>query len=83
MNRLIDENGVLNIEDLLQNNASLQAILADNHITLEEKQAQFEKVASILRRIDEKCSDEEVELVRQLMAELSALIFICQQPSEE
>lgn len=83
MNRLIDENGVLNIEDLLQNNASLQAILADNRITLEEKQAQFEKVASLLRRIDEKCSDEEVELVRQLMAELSALIFICQHSSEE
>lgn len=83
MNRLIDENGVLNIEDLLQNNASLQAILADNRITLEEKQAQFEKVSSILRRIDEQCSDEEVELVRQLMAELSTLIFICQQPSEE
>ena len=78
MDKLIDENGFLNIEDLLLNNSSLQAIMADNIITQEEKNEQSAKVVNILKEIGEKCNDEQIELVRQLMAEFSAFIIVCQ-----
>lgn len=83
MNRLIDDNGNLKIDDLLLNNESLNAILEDGVITQEEKYAQSAKVVGILKQIDQICSDEEVELVRQLLAEMTALIIVSQGHSEK
>lgn len=82
MDRLINENGILNIEDLLQNNASFQAMVEDQIVTLEEKQAQSAKVIALLKQIDEKCNDEQVELFRQFIAEFCALIFVCRDYPE-
>lgn len=77
MNRLISEDGVLNIEELLLNNASFHAIIEDKIVTLQEKKDLSAKIITLLKQIDEKCSDEQVELVRQLMAEFCAFIFVC------
>lgn len=76
MKHILDKNGNLNIEDLVVNNPSFIAYLADNVITEEEKTAQVAKIESIIREIDEKCSDEERELVRKLVAELSVLLVM-------
>lgn len=76
MKRLIDENGNLNIEDLVMTNPSFITYASDNVITDEEKKMQIAKIEKIIREIDEKCSDEEKELVRELVAELSVLIFM-------
>ena len=76
MKHILDKNGNLNIEDLVLNNPSFIAYLADNVITKEEKTAQVAKIESIIREIDEKCSDEERELVRKLVAELSVLLVM-------
>ena len=76
MKNIIDENGNLNIEDLVINNPSFIAYIADNVITDEEKKEQVSKIEAIIREIDEKCSGEEKELVRKLVAELSVLIFM-------
>lgn len=76
MKNIIDENGNLNIEDLVINNPSFIAYVADNVITDEEKKEQVSKIEAIIREIDEKCSGEEKELVRKLVAELSVLIFM-------
>lgn len=76
MKHILDKNGNLNIEDLVVNNPSFIAYLADNVITEEEKIAQVAKIESIIREIDEKCSDEERELVRKLVAELSVLLVM-------
>jgi hypothetical protein len=76
MKHILDKNGNLNIEDLVVNNPSFIAYLADNVITKEEKTAQVAKIESIIREIDEKCSDEERELVRKLVAELSVLLVM-------
>lgn len=76
MKHILDKNGNLNIEDLVLNNPSFIAYLADNVITKEEKTAQVAKIESIIREIDEKCSDQERELVRKLVAELSVLLVM-------
>lgn len=77
MNRLISENGVLNIEDLLQNNASFLAMVKDGIVTKEEKKEQSAKIMALLKQIDKQCNDEQVELVRSLMAEFCAFMFVC------
>lgn len=76
MKKIIDENGNLNIEDLVMTNPSFITYASDNVITDEEKKMQTAKIEKIIREIDEKCSDEEKELVRELVAELSVLIFM-------
>lgn len=78
MCKIIDEKGNLNIEDLLLNNLSFQKIIEDGVVTEEEKVAQFKKVISIIKKIEEECSEREIELVRMLLAEFSALLFINQ-----
>ncbi len=82
MNKLILENGVFNIEDLFQNNPSIQAILEDNIVTQEEKNQLSERIVDILKSLEQICNDEQLELVRKLLAEISALIFVTQMYPE-
>lgn len=78
MNKLILENGIINIEDLFQNNPSIQAILEDNVVTQDEKIQLSERITEILKSLEQTCNDEQLELVRKLLAEISALIFVTQ-----
>lgn len=78
MNKLILENGIINIEDLFQNNPSIQAILEDNMVTQDEKIQLSERITEILKSLEQTCNDEQLELVRKLLAEISALIFVTQ-----
>jgi hypothetical protein len=76
MKKLFDEKGLLNTEDLIMNAPSFQKIVEDQVITEEEIREQSERVANILKEIEEKCNDEQIELVRNLMAEVSVFVAI-------
>lgn len=78
MTKLVLENNILNIEDLLENNPSIKAMLEDNIITQEEKILQSKKVLELLATLEEMCSDEQLEVIRKLISELFALIFVTQ-----
>ena len=82
MNKLILENAIINIEDLFQNNPSIQAILEDNVVTQDEKIQLSERITEILKSLEQTCNDEQLELVRKLLAEISALIFVTQMYPE-
>lgn len=82
MNKLINTDGTLNIESLLMENTSLKAILEDGIITKEECYAQTEKVINILKHIENTFSNEEINVVRELMAEMATLIIISQYNPE-
>lgn len=83
MNTLIDENGFLNIEDLLLNNPSFLAMTADKVVTKEEKIEQSNRIIFILKEMEHSFTHEQVELVRKLLAEVTALIVACQSYPEE
>lgn len=83
MTKLILENSIINIEDLLENNPSIKAMLEDNIITQEEKIQQSKKVLELLATLEEMCSDEQLEVIRKLISELFALIFVTQIFSAE
>lgn len=78
MTKLILENNILNIEDLLENNPSVKAMLEDNIITQEEKKLQTKRVLELLVTLEKICTDEQLEVIRKLMSELCALIFVSQ-----
>ena len=76
MKNLVDENGFLNVEDLIMNSPSFQKIMEDNIITEEELQAQSDLVISLLTQLEATCSDEQKELLRRLLAELCILVGV-------
>lgn len=76
MKNLVDENGFLNVEDLIMNSPSFQKIMEDNIITEEELQAQSDLVISLLTQLESTCSEEQKELLRRLLAELCVLVGV-------
>ena len=76
MMNLVDENGFLNVEDLIMNSPSFQEIMEDNTITEEEIQTQSDLVISLLTQLESTCSEEQKELLRRLLAELCVLVGV-------
>mgnify|MGYP003484905957 FL=1 len=76
MKNLVDENGFLNVEDLIMNSPSFQKMMEDNTITEEEIQTQSDLVISLLTQLESTCSEEQKELLRRLLAEVCVLVGV-------
>ncbi len=76
MKNLVDENGFLNVEDLIMNSSSFQKMMEDNTITEEEIQTQSDLVISLLTQLESTCSEEQKELLRRLLAEVCVLVGV-------
>ncbi|MBE6310987.1 MAG: hypothetical protein E7080_08050 [Bacteroidales bacterium] len=76
MSRLIFDSEYLNVEELILENSNFQKMISDNKITDDEKKDQSDRVIGILNQLDEICSDEEIELIKKLLAELCVLVAI-------
>lgn len=73
-NTFFDETGLLNIDDIILQQPSFQKIIADGIITEEELTEQSNRVIAILKSLERDLSSEQVEKVRELLAEISVLI---------
>lgn len=71
-----DEKGILNIDEMVVNNASFKRIMEDGVVTDEEIKGQSEKVLSILHDMENKFSEEQLEEIKTLLAESSVLYAI-------
>lgn len=78
MSRLIFNSEYLNVEELILENSNFQKMISDNIITDIEKKEQSDRVIGILNQLDEICSDEEIELIKKLLAEMCVLVAINQ-----
>lgn len=76
MKNLVDENGFLNVEDIIMNSPSFQKMMEDNTITEEEIQTQSDLVISLLTQLESTCSEEQKELLRKLLAEVCVLVGV-------
>ena len=76
MKNLVDENGFLNVEDLIMNSPSFQKMMEDNTITEEQIQTQSDLVISLLTQLESTCSEEQKELLRRLLAEVCVLVGV-------
>lgn len=78
MNTFFDNNGMLNIDELIAEQPSFIKIMEDGVVTEDELQEQSKRVESILKDIEQTASPEIIEKVRHLLAEMSVLVAIKQ-----
>ena len=71
-----NEKGILNIDEIIINNASFKKIMEDGMVTEEEVMSQAEMVTAMLHDIEAKYSKEQLEEIKILLAESSVLYAI-------
>lgn len=78
MNTFFDNNGTLNIDEVIAVQPSFIKIMEDGIVTEEELHEQSQRVESILKDIEKNASPDIIEKVRHLLAEISVLVAIKQ-----
>ena len=71
-----NEEGILNIDDMVVNNASFKAIMEDGVITEEEIKAQSDKVVAMLHDMEAKYNEEQLTEIKNLLVESSVLFAV-------
>ncbi len=74
MNTFFDESGTLNIDDLILAQPSFQMMMQDGVISDDELQEQSQRVMDLLHQLEATLSPQDVDKVRQLLAEISVLV---------
>lgn len=76
MNTFFDESDSLNIDDLILQQSSFQKIMEDGVVTEEEIKEQQERVVELLHKLEQSLSSEQIDDVRELLAEISVLVAV-------
>ena len=71
-----NEVGILNIDEMVVNNASFKKIMEDGVITEDEIKTQSDKVIAMLHEIEAKYSKEQLEEIKSLIVESSVLYAV-------
>ena len=78
MNTFFDETGTLNIDELILQQPSFRKIMEDGVVTEEEIAEQKERVIALLKKFEQESTPEQIDQVRELLAEISVLIAVRQ-----
>ena len=70
------EEGILNIDEMVVNNASFKNIMEDGVVTEEEIKTQSDKVLAMLHDMEAKYSKEQLAEIKSLLAETSVLYAV-------
>ena len=76
MKTFFDESGGLNIDDLILEQPSFQKIMEDGIVTEEEIAKQKDRVIAILKNLEQNSTSEQIDQIRELLAEISVLIAV-------
>lgn len=71
-----NEDGILNIDEMVINNASFKAIMEDGVVTEEEIKVQSDKVVSMLHDMEAKYNEEQLAEIKNLLVESSVLYAV-------
>ena len=71
-----NEDGILNIDEMVVNNASFKTIMEDGVINEDEIKAQSDKVVAMLRNMETKYSEEQLADIKSLLVESSVLYAV-------
>ncbi len=83
MNSLFDQYGNLNIDDLIAEQPSFQKIMEDGIVTAEEVQKQSNRISSLLHKFEETATPDQIEQLREILAELAVLVSVNNQKVEK
>lgn len=76
MSTFFDESGALNIDDLILQQPSFKKIMEDGVVTDEELAEQKERVIALLKKLEQNSTPEQIDQVRELLAEISVLVAV-------
>lgn len=71
-----NEKGILNIDEIVANNASFKNIMEDGIVTEEEVKAQSDKVVAMLHDMEVKYNEEQLAEIKNLLVESSVLYAV-------
>lgn len=71
-----NEEGILNIDEMIVNNASFKNIMEDGIVTEEEIKTQAEKLVALLHDMEAKYSEEQLAEIKNLLVESSVLYAV-------
>lgn len=71
-----NEEGILNIDEMVVSNASFKNIMEDGVVTEEEIKGQSDKVVAILHDMESKYSEEQLSEIKNLLVESSVLYAV-------
>lgn len=71
-----NEEGILNIDEMVADNASFKNIMEDGVVSEEEIKAQSDKVVALLRNMEAKYSEEQLAEIKSLLVETSVLYAV-------
>lgn len=71
-----NENGILNIDEMVVENDSFKKIMDDGVVTDEEVKLQSDKVVAMLRSLEAKYSEEQLAEIKSLLVETSVLYAV-------
>lgn len=74
MNTFFEGEGILNIDDLVQQQPSFRKIMEDGVVSEEELKEQSARVIASLKAFEKTASPQQIDQVRELLAEISVLI---------
>lgn len=73
MQTLFDENGMLNISDIVTNHPSYKAIMEDGIVTDDELKQQADDTIAALKKLQEICTPEQQSAILDALSEMSVL----------
>ena len=73
MQTLFDENGLLNIADIVAGHPSYKAIMEDGIVTDGELKAQAEATIASLKKLQSLCNEEQQNAILEAISEMSVL----------
>lgn len=71
-----NEDGILNIDEMVVNNVSFKNIMEDGVITEEEVKNQSDKVIALLRNLESKYNENQIAEIKNLLVETSVLYAV-------
>lgn len=71
-----NEDGILNIDEMVVNNPSFKSIMEDEIVTEEEIKAQSDKVVAMLHDMEAKYNEEQLSEIKNLLVESSVFYAV-------
>ena len=76
---IFNEQGFIDIDEMIAQEPSFQKIMADGMVTNDELREQTNRVINLLREVENRLSEEDQQLVKKLFAETNVLSVIYHQ----
>lgn len=73
MRSFLDEQGLLNLDEVIARSPSFQQIMEDGIVTEEELKLQSDRVMALIEKVQQMCSEEQLVAVKELIAEMNVL----------